>query len=441
MLVFISDLHFADGTAGEHNIPPGAFDYFFSDLKAIATDDRNEIKEIKLVLLGDIFDLLRTERWLDASIPENERPWAAENINEAKIEEHANVIFDAVVGHPDNFASLEKIKKGVQDLQQACPGLEAEPRLYYYPGNHDRLCNKYSSLRQKVCTQLGIPKKWHNPANSFAHLHPELRYGVLARHGHEFDSYNYEGGNSYTERDYERVPIGDPITTELITRLPYELARRLEPLTWLTDEEKRKIKRNFQEIDNVRPFSAVIEWLLYQTRKDDRLKDIIEDTVDQVIRAFNDLKFVKLWYDVHDKWLDPFDKADKIQAVLFLLEKFKVFPAEKLLSLAMKASDLFTRDDLAEAAPQEIFRQMEPRYRYIVYGHTHEPLVLPMRIRESREHIYLNTGTWRTRYQKATQDDSFISWKNLTYMVFYRSDERPGRTAEFETWTGTLKLA
>ena len=36
MLVFISDLHFIDGTAGKHNIKPKAFDYFFDDLVAIA---------------------------------------------------------------------------------------------------------------------------------------------------------------------------------------------------------------------------------------------------------------------------------------------------------------------------------------------------------------------------------------------------------------------
>ena len=74
MLVFISDLHFVDGSAGEHNLSPRAFEYFFDDLVAIATKPSNEIKEIKIVLLGDIFDLLRTTT--GSAIPSTRDPGA-----------------------------------------------------------------------------------------------------------------------------------------------------------------------------------------------------------------------------------------------------------------------------------------------------------------------------------------------------------------------------
>lgn len=40
MLIFISDLHFIDGTAGNHNINPKAFDYFFKDLLGIISDKK-----------------------------------------------------------------------------------------------------------------------------------------------------------------------------------------------------------------------------------------------------------------------------------------------------------------------------------------------------------------------------------------------------------------
>ena len=73
MLIFISDLHFIDGTAGAHNIKPKAFDYFFEDLRGIIGDPNNAVQEVIFVFLGDIFDLLRTTYWL--TTPVDETPW------------------------------------------------------------------------------------------------------------------------------------------------------------------------------------------------------------------------------------------------------------------------------------------------------------------------------------------------------------------------------
>ena len=133
MLVFISDLHFVDGSAGEHNLSHRAFEYFFEDVAAIAAKPSNDIKEIKIVLLGDIFDLLRTEGWFD--YPVEERPWGTK---ESAIEVHALTLFDAITDHPENRQSFKIIRQGVADLKGKC-GLDAGARLFYLPGNHDRL--------------------------------------------------------------------------------------------------------------------------------------------------------------------------------------------------------------------------------------------------------------------------------------------------------------
>ncbi len=439
MLIIISDLHFVDGTAGEHNVPSRAVEYFFNDVAAIANKETSNIKEIKIVLLGDIFDLLRTEKWFD--YPVDERPWGN---NEIAIEQHAQEILGYIIGHNENLQSFQKLRDGLEGLKQKCPKLEYEPRLIYLPGNHDRLINQYSSLREMVCNCLGIPRNQHNPADPFLNSYEDVRYGVFGRHGHEFDKYNYEGGTSFTPQDYRRVPIGDPITTELIAKLPHELTKRIKPLPWLSQIEKQNIRRNFQEIENVRPMSATIEWLLYQVRQVGWLKEVIEDTVDEVIKLFDALDFVKLWYERHDKWTDWLDEADKIQAFLFILRNFKLYRTEKLWHLAAKAKDYFVKDDLLEAAPQE-FSHLDPHIRYIVYGHTHEPLAVAIRTAGNAtsplEQVYLNTGTWRSRHFKATQDDSFITWKNMTYVIFYYAGERDASSPVFETWTGTLKAS
>lgn len=444
MLVFISDLHFVDGSAGEHNLSSRALEYFFDDLVAIATKPSNDIKEIKLVLLGDIFDLLRTENWF--GYPVDERPWGT---NDHAIEVHAQTLFDAIVDYNENheddkqqkWRTFQRFRQEVGDLPNRA-NLDAEVRVFYRPGNHDRLVNRYSSLRKKVCDCLGILPDWHDPQDTFPHTYEDPAYGVFARHGHEYDKFNYEGGTAQTWDDYQRVPIGDPITTELVARLPYALARRLDAAAWLTAQEKARIKRNFQEIENVRPLSATIEWLLYQVRQDRPLKEIIEDTVQEVIDYFDNLDFVKAWYARHDKWTDWRDEADKIQAFLFLLRNFKLYRTEKLWDLAMRAKDYFVRDDLLAAAPQEYFH-LDSRIRYVVYGHTHDPLISAVRsvpdAANPLDQVYLNTGTWRGRYFKATQDDSFIFWKNMTYVIFYREGERGNQLPVFETWTGSLK--
>jgi UDP-2,3-diacylglucosamine pyrophosphatase LpxH len=451
MLIFISDLHFVDGTAGEHNPPTKAFEYFFDDLVAIAGKESNTIKEIKIVLLGDVFDLLRTEKWF--SYAENERPWGND---EAAIEQNALDIFDAIMFHGENSNTFTIIRDQLKGLKDRCERearcqLESDPRLFYIPGNHDRLVNKYGSLRVKVCECLGIPRQQHSPADPFPHNYEDLPYGVFARHGHEFDKFNYEGGESYGELDYLRVPIGDPITTELVAGLPFTLRKNLQNTAhsiWPNLSaaevaiEIAKINRNFQEIENVRPLSSVIEWLLYQVKQNRWLKEVVEDSVIEVADNFDKLEFVKLWYERHDKWTNWLDEADKIQAVLFLFRNFKLYRTEKLWELVIKAKDYFVKDDLLEAAPQE-YLHLPPGIQYVVYGHTHDPLVMPLRTVPGPaavlEQVYLNTGTWRDRHWKATQDASFISWKNMTYVIFYRDEERTGRKADFETWTGAQK--
>lgn len=446
MLVFISDLHFVDGSAGEHNPPTKAFEYFFDDLVSIASKESNQIKEIKIVLLGDVFDLLRTEKWFP--FDENERPWG---YGEAEIEKHAQEILTKILTHKENSQTFQTIKDGVESLKDRCQKfaqcrLESTPRLFYIPGNHDRLVNKYSSLRVEVCKCLGIPREWHNPADPFPHVHEDLRYGVFARHGHEFDIFNYEGGSSYTLPDYERVPIGDPITTELVSRLPYEAGLYLQGQGMPLDEIQ-PIKARLQEIENVRPLSAVIEWLLYQVKQEEEpvVKQAIEAAIDKAITLFNELNYVKLWFERHDRW--GFDEADKIRVFLSLLTKLRLSTMDSFMHLVEKAKDMgfFVKDDLREAAPQELSR-LDPRFRYVVYGHTHEPLVVALRSDaplagdpRPLEKVYLNTGTWRSRYYKADQDRSFMRWKNMTYVIFYREDERKERKADFETWTGTLK--
>jgi hypothetical protein len=262
MLIFISDLHFVDGTAGEHNVPADAFRLFFEEIAETADwliQDGRKIDEMKVVFLGDIFDLLRTEMWFD--YPESERPWGND---QKKIETNANTILDAIL--KKNKTTFDLLSGNLKKEFN----LPKEPVRIYVPGNHDRLCNKYQSLRDKVCQSLGLPSR----TTPFDHFFQDVNYGVFARHGHEYDKFNYEGSISYNYPDYMRVPIGDPITTELVAKLPWKIMQNSK-IRKLPKKEREALRRNFQGIENVRPYSALIEWLLYQVKKSLWLKDVI----------------------------------------------------------------------------------------------------------------------------------------------------------------------
>jgi hypothetical protein len=70
-----------------------------------------------------------------------------------------------------------------------------KPQLFYIPGNHDRLCNRYPSLRGKVIKTLGL--KNSDPDIPFEHSFLSEEYGVFARHGHGWDPFNFETSEDF----------------------------------------------------------------------------------------------------------------------------------------------------------------------------------------------------------------------------------------------------
>ena len=164
-----------------------------------------------------------------------------------------------------------------------------------------------------------------------------------------------------------------------------------------------------------RPRGQLSNGCSYQVKDQPKwLVDLIEETVDAVIKHFNGLDFVKAWFARHDKWLDPFDEADQIQIALYILEKFNVFSLEKLFSLAGKAGALPAGDPL-RGEPRRMKLPLWPPTCVTWFTGTRMTLVAPIRTRGDQGQLYLNTGTWRARYQKAVRDASFISWKNMTF--------------------------
>ena len=432
MLVFISDLHFLDETTGNHNLPASAFEKFLSSVSLHAKKAEN-VKELKIIFLGDIFDLLRSEKWFEEK--EEDCPWG-KNTDTDKMKIRAKSILDTIAEKNKdtfNLFSGKSLKKTFEEINV---------ENIFIPGNHDRLCWMIDELKEKVTELLDLNI---NNKENFSHYFSDSDYGVYALHGHIFDSFNYEGGPFHTRQDYKLVPIGDPMTTEIFIKIPYKLMQKIESTDILDKEEKIRLKKNFQEIGNIRPYSATLKWLLFQISANMSIKEIIEDTIDEVIDEFKKLEFVENWFKHHDKWYTPFDTADMIQACFFCLEKYKIFSFDKLLGIVDDIiKKLSSNYDMKGA--KKLFCTLTDNYQYVIMGHTHVPLqqALFINMQESkriRESIYLNTGTWIKNYYECKGENGFVGWKNMNYVIIYTTKEKPNKYSlpVFETWQGTLK--
>lgn len=464
MLVFLSDLHFVDGTAGEHNLPLEAFALLFEELADKAKKPQAKIQEIKIVLLGDIIDLLRSEYWL--TVPPAERPWGRRGLADlpepqpdspteghclaillgdpnwnlltpgplapatlAQASKPANLPRDTILWKNwETFYHLRNLRSQY-DLKQPV-------EIIYIPGNHDRLVNLYPRVREAVSRILGVTVSdgW------FPYQFQDPLYGVFARHGHQFDLWNYGGGTDLTRRGQLQLPIGDVFTTEFAVKIPWLFRQRY-------GQTYPGMAANLRDIDNVRPLSAVLEWIYYRLKVSGGAKKALDEVFDQVIKDLLEIEFVQQWRSPVTRW----DEVLRILSSNWLrwLPKsmLEVIQSEDLLGLFLGATDLVSRpeeDPLARAAYYEHIWSADPRYNFILYGHTHTPLQLPLDVvGGTREVTYLNTGTWRPRISRTVTWDKahdFIEYKHMTYVMFYGPDEdrrnkKPG-TVSFETWTG-----
>ena len=432
MLVFISDLHFMDETAGHHNIPADAFKKFLKNIKVHSDKTKNKDKEVKIVFLGDIFDLLRTEEWFKEK--EEDRPWG-NNTKKMKMKKRAKIILEKI--EKKNKETLNLLSK--KELEKQFKDTHVE--IIYIPGNHDRLCWMIDELKEKVIKLLDLNA---SSSENFKHYFCDLKYGVYASHGHEIDSFNYAGGSGYSDKDYKKTPIGDLIATEIITKIPGELIKKIESKKLLDEKEKNQLKKNFQEIDNIRPLKATLEWLFFQIKKNTNLKKIIQDTIIEVMQGFDNLQYVK----EYDKW-HPFDTSDAVQYLSMGLQKIKLFSSENLLNVFGYVLKVGGSISEKIGSTNLIYNVVDKKHldniRYIIMGHTHVPLQEPLfyfnpENRNKLKAIYFNTGTWRKTYYSYPCEEGicFTERRNMNYVILYTSKEKPNKSnlPVFETWIG-----
>ena len=455
MLVFISDLHFKDGTTGA-SISADAFNLFLKRLGDMAyraswreDGQYKPLDGIDLVLLGDILDPLRSTRWQDTKQGNKDylRPWHDPSRKDyvLKIEE---ITREIITQNSGAFAVLRELGNG-DGIHLPPATLHGQPdldsseqiavpvRIHYMIGNHDWYYHLpgdgFTKIRQHVIDALGL----ENSTDPFPHALEEspvleelfARHQVVARHGDIFDSMNYDH-----ELGRDAATLGDAIVVDLVDRFPYLVQERLG------DSLPKPFYKSLRELGNVRPTVLTPAWIsyllsLYADKPE--YHNSVEAVWDELVDDFLNLDFLRS----RDNHWNPFDTVDIMEAVL---KMSKPLPFETINRFLMSFREQIWggRDNIASHALEEK-AFLEKKAKYIVYGHTHIYEVVPLDCTlvsgKAFEQIYINTGTWNAYHEIARRDlktTRFVSTQVMTYAAFYKGDERSGRS--METWSGTI---
>jgi UDP-2,3-diacylglucosamine pyrophosphatase LpxH len=453
MLIILSDLHLGDGTTAE-SIPTSAFQLFSNRLREMAyfasfrKDGKyRPIEQIDIVLLGDILDPIHSTLWLDTQpgAADFTRPWTDFNspFFARKLAETTQNILD------QNKESLNILKRCANSEEivlppanrQARPDITAKEkalpkiRFHYTVGNHDWYYHlkgaAFDKIRAKIIAAMGLsnaPDLFPHEINeSPALLDIFNQHKVFARHGDFYDKFNYN-----REAGRDRATLGDIFAMEILNRFPIEVQKRFGA------QLPKQIIDGLRRITNVRPALATSLWISGQIKRHAG-NEALE----------NELK--KVWDDICDEFLqlpavraqDANFKFDMVDAMELVLKISKRASFQTVNDIVLWVRDKMSEKELSFA--EHALR--EPAFindtaKFIVYGHTHHHEIIPLdtsgKPPYEQSQYYINSGTWHTYFDlaiKNPEEQKFVPYQSMTYLAFYKDNEREGRT--FETWSGT----
>jgi hypothetical protein len=437
MLVVLSDMHLADGSAGEHNLAPQVYHDLLDEIAAAHAKVR-QVKpdsRVEIIYAGNIFELRRTHFWFEQG---EHKPWRhldmasgpalARPPQGGESMQRAVQLFTRIMTHP-NVAPI----KGILGDRLADRFGGTEPLRGYIPGDADRLINMSPELRMRVIDFLGLdlgraqpwdenqrfPNAWYDPY-----------HGVFIRHGHEWDVYSFEGDPNKPE-DYDNIPMSDLITTELFARMTYE-AGLIQTGPGAPRDHVFAFAKKLQQIDNVRPVSSLVRWLAFHFETDLE-QQMLATCIERALENFKHQEYVKWWLSAagHDKFWTPVDEADRIEWLLKGLEHLQIGNSKLALAVYDKFANYDPYDRFIEQAAKEpVLNQADSPIHYIVYGHTHEPAHVPLGMIGSganrRMAHYINTGSVRPTHTVTRDGRDFFVSESLDVAIFYAPDERPG---------------
>jgi UDP-2,3-diacylglucosamine pyrophosphatase LpxH len=451
MLVVISDIHLTDNSTA-HNVHATAFDLLVKEIGAAAS--AKQATELRVVLLGDVLDLVRTDYW-HRKTEMKDRPWGGDldpatgmNRNTVLIQKQFEEVLDGVLGSTEGKAFVAMLNANLKDAT----GLPAE--ITYVIGNHDRVFHNFPSLKDRVKAVLPGAK-----SVTFETFYRSDEYGVFARHGHEWDE-NCHGLGLYNKvlkpkgtpdagrfdpAVYRVMAIGEVVTAELMSGLVH-YARAAQPSS--TPEWGRFIEA-FKDVNNIRPSTDVFAWLDWFARDQLQVyKPALHTALKLALIGVLESSLGRRWDELATDFLVSGDLTDRLS---FLRNHILGNSFDEFSSKVRSLGKLLTLVDKVGGDSDEYAAGAEGEWRpgsgaagptqYVLYGHTHKAKHVAISAApDGRVRMYINTGTLLPLIQRTTSRDGFSTTAQMTVAFFYRADEdttgRADRGPTLDLWNG-----
>ena len=473
MIVFLSDLHLIDETAGRHNLPPRAYEKMLQSLNVIGRPKANggadkRVDRVDLVFLGDIVDVIRTTSWWEDGFGSPFiRPWGASMglwaHDNPKIVSKTRKILSRILETETVKATCQVFKQHKAAWQAA--GVKV--RFHYVPGNHDRFLHADDKARARLSEALGLDYKRRSNGKfaRFPCRFSDASHGIVAFHGHELDVFNF-GRVAWDQKPFDApayaLPsIGEAITIEIVSRLPHLALPRIEKA--FSEDEAEEIMRMLRSIDNIRPVEAVFPWLQARGHEyGDRLTAILDEAVEIIFTDFVSIDFVKTWSEQVGQgfiprgrsrlehfgaWLLDIDFHEHLAGITSVSEAIEVLGAAEGPKAESGYDTLsghpFSKVVEAEFVAMEDKRRAKgagPVARHIICGHTHAPECTPI-CGGAVPRTFFDAGTFRPRIVRTrAQEPEFVEHKSMSYVVVYSEGDisRSGAQQRYEYWESVL---
>lgn len=431
MISIISDIHLSDGTTS-FNVSKEAFLKVFKN-NIISEIKDNEALEVKIILLGDILDFVRTDYWL--KIPDKQRPWngtldPATGMNDKKdlMLRHYSAVLNDIFAHESTIGFFQALNEIRDEISKDIP-----VEIHYVIGNHDRILNNFPELQEMIRSKLSSYEETEVIfCNSFRDTE---NYTVLCRHGHEYDENNFgrelyaylndksaDEINRFSELLYPVQSIGEVITAELMSGLIYRLTKfNADPL----------FVNAVKDINNIRPMTDAFIWLYWygkeQTKKN---KGLLMRAFKESMQAVVDSALGQAWDNlVREIWYFRGDITDRFEQLLEFVEDKKFDDVAKTIEAFKPVFSFFSGkglDEYAKGARSAFASGATPDIQYFVMGHTHEAVTIYYKgDTDDRVNMYMNTGTYLPFIERIKDSPavSFVNANQMTLLNIYRRDE------------------